>query len=124
MRRRLFEDTHEQFRASFKAFVAKEMVPYNDEWEQAGMARVLRYDAPFNFAALHNFAVPQCAGELICLLNNDTEIITPGWLREMAGHALRPSVGAVGEVLFDDVVALRAVQTVRGGEGDGSVGVA
>jgi alkylation response protein AidB-like acyl-CoA dehydrogenase len=37
MRRHLFEDTHDQFRASFKAFVAKEMAPYNDEWERAGI---------------------------------------------------------------------------------------
>lgn len=76
------------------------------EWERAGAVRVLPYDAPFNYAALHNFAVPQCRGELICLLNNDTEVISPGWLRELAGHAVRPSVGAVGAMLLypDDTI--------------------
>ena len=70
------------------------------DWERAGLVRVIAYDEPFNYAALHNFAVPKCGGELICLLNNDTEIITPGWLRELAGHAVRPTVGAVGAMLL------------------------
>lgn len=75
-------------------------------WERSGGVRVLPYDAPFNYAALHNFAVPKCRGELICLLNNDTEVISPRWLRELAGHAIRPSVGAVGAMLLypDDTI--------------------
>jgi O-antigen biosynthesis protein len=87
------------------------------EWERAGVARVIRFDAPFNYAALHNFAVPQCAGELVCLLNNDTEVITAGWLREMAGHALRPTVGAVGAMLLypDDTIQHAGVVLGLGG---------
>ena len=37
MRRTLFEDTHELFREGFAGFVAKEITPYADEWEQAGI---------------------------------------------------------------------------------------
>jgi alkylation response protein AidB-like acyl-CoA dehydrogenase len=33
----LFEDEHELFRQSFRTFVSKEMVPHNEEWEQAGV---------------------------------------------------------------------------------------
>ena len=69
-------------------------------WERESTVRVLRYDAPFNYAALHNFAVPKCSGELICMLNNDTEVISPRWLHEMAGHAIRPTTGAVGAMLL------------------------
>ena len=42
-------------------------------------------------------------GEIIGLLNNDVEVISPSWLREMVGHALRPEVGAVGcRLLYKD----------------------
>jgi len=36
--RALFDDIHEEFRASFAAFVAKELVPEYLEWEKAGIA--------------------------------------------------------------------------------------
>ena len=61
MRRHLFEDTHEQFRASFKAFVAKEMVPYDDEWERAGIVPREVFEA----AGSHGFlgmAIPEAYG--------------------------------------------------------------
>ena len=45
-----------------------------------GSYRVLRYDAPFNFSAINNFAVREARGELVGLLNNDLEVITPAWL--------------------------------------------
>ena len=65
--------------------------------------RVLSYDHPFNFAAIQNFAVQQSKGELICLLNNDTEVITPGWLDEMVGRLSQPDVGVVGaRLLYGD----------------------
>ena len=36
LKRTLFEDEHEQFRASVRAFVESEIVPHADEWEAAG----------------------------------------------------------------------------------------
>src|SRR3546814_5272431 len=39
-------------------------------------------------------------GEVIGLLNNDIEVITPDWLTEMVGHALRPEIGVVGAMLY------------------------
>src|SRR6478735_5810009 len=38
MERTLFDDTHEQFRASFRSFVAKEIAPHYLDWEAAGIA--------------------------------------------------------------------------------------
>ena len=67
---------------------------------ETGHARVLRYDAPFNYSAINNFAVRQARGELLCLLNNDTEVISPGWLDEMASLAIRSVTGAVGAMLY------------------------
>ena len=37
MRRTLFDDEHEQFRASVARFIAAEVAPHNDEWERAGL---------------------------------------------------------------------------------------
>ena len=39
MRRTLFDDDHELFRASVRAFIDKEIVPHVDEWEAAGIRR-------------------------------------------------------------------------------------
>ena len=77
-----------------------ETFAYFAELERDARTRVLRYDAPFNYSAINNWAVAQCDGALVGLLNNDIEAIGPGWLREMAGHALRPEIGAVGAMLY------------------------
>ena len=68
----------------------------------SGNARVqvLRYDAAFNYSALNNFAVRAARGEIICLLNNDTAVISPDWLEEMLGRLLQNQVGAVGAKLY------------------------
>lgn len=68
--------------------------------EQDDRVRVLRYPGPFNYSALNNRAVQESASELILLLNNDIDVIDPGWLREMVSHAIRPHVGAVGSKLL------------------------
>jgi O-antigen biosynthesis protein len=65
--------------------------------------RVLAYPGEFNYAAINNFAAAQAAGDLLLLLNNDTEVITPDWLEAMVGPALRDEVGAVGaRLLYPD----------------------
>ncbi|MHB1058739.1 MAG: glycosyltransferase family 2 protein [Rhodanobacter sp.] len=68
--------------------------------------RVRKHDQPFNYSSINNDAVSDCRGELICLLNNDVEVITPDWLEELASQALRPHVGAVGAMLYypDDTI--------------------
>lgn len=62
--------------------------------------RVLRYGASFNYAAINNTAVSHAHGEVLTLLNNDVEVISPDWLEEMVSHALRPGIGAVGAKLL------------------------
>ncbi|HEY0439709.1 MAG TPA: glycosyltransferase family 2 protein [Xanthobacteraceae bacterium] len=61
---------------------------------------VLSYPAPFNYAAINNYAVESTGAEFVCLLNNDTEVITPDWLSDMVGYALQPGVGCVGAKLL------------------------
>ncbi len=62
--------------------------------------RVLRYDHPFNYSAMNNMAVREARGAVVCLLNNDTEVISPDWLKEMVGHLQQPRVGVVGAKLY------------------------
>lgn len=65
--------------------------------------QVLRDDGPFNFSRLNNRAARLATGELLCLLNNDIEVLAPDWLEIMASQALRPDVGAVGaRLLYPD----------------------
>ncbi len=62
--------------------------------------RILSYDAPFNYSAINNFAAANANGEILALLNNDMEVITPDWLTEMVSNAIRPGIGAVGAKLY------------------------
>jgi GT2 family glycosyltransferase len=62
--------------------------------------KLLRYDAPFNFSLINNFAVAKSDGYYVLLLNNDTEVITPDWMEGMVEQAQRPSIGAVGPLLL------------------------
>jgi len=65
-----------------------------------GRFSVIRRDIPFNFPALVNAGVAATDGDLVLLLNNDTEVLDGAWLDEMAGYAQRPDIGAVGCVLL------------------------
>jgi len=69
-------------------------------WSRAPDVIVVRDDAPFNFSGLNNAAVASARGDVICLLNDDTEILTPTWLEEMVGLALLDDVGTVGARLW------------------------
>lgn len=62
--------------------------------------RILRYEGTFNYAAIHNFAVPYARGEYLVLLNNDTEVLSENWLEEMLGLCQKPETGAVGAKLY------------------------
>ena len=61
---------------------------------------VVRDDGPFNYSAINNRAVEHANGEVIGLVNNDIEVISPDWLSEMVSIALQPGVGAVGARLW------------------------
>lgn len=65
--------------------------------------QVLRHSGPFNYSAINNRAAAQAQGRLLCLLNNDIEMIGPDWLKIMAHQAVRADVGAVGaRLLYPD----------------------
>lgn len=54
---------------------------------------------PFNFSRFNNQAARGVKGELLLFLNNDTQLLSPNWLEEMVGQAIRPVIGVVGCLL-------------------------
>jgi GT2 family glycosyltransferase len=73
---------------------------YMDRLQVAGKARVLRYDLPFNYAAINNYAAQHARGSILGLVNNDVEVIGADWLAEMVSHAVRADIGCVGAKLY------------------------
>lgn len=71
-----------------------------DKWKAERRIKVVDYDHPFNYSRINNFGFEQASGDIYCLMNNDIEVITPGWLDEMVSHAVRSDVGAVGAMLY------------------------
>ncbi|TXN28244.1 glycosyltransferase [Lacisediminihabitans profunda] len=73
----------------------------NDEWYSAnshGLSLAVDWwvESPFNYSRVNNHGARSTDGEIILFLNDDTQIVDPGWLREMVGALLREGVGTVG----------------------------
>lgn len=63
--------------------------------------KTCEYNKPFNFSAINNFAATEAAaGDCFLFLNNDTEVITKGWLKTMLGFAVQKRTGAVSAKLL------------------------
>ncbi|MBM3256363.1 MAG: glycosyltransferase [Candidatus Moranbacteria bacterium] len=73
---------------------------YLEKLKDYPACKVLKYDKPFNFSTINNFAVSWSKNEYILFLNNDTEVITGEWLSAMLEQIQRPEVGAVGAKLL------------------------
>ena len=81
---------------------AIDAMDYLEELKEEGI-EVVRIGGAFNYAAMHNEVIPSLAGPLICLLNNDIEVLEENWLEVMASRALEETVGAVGaKLLYPD----------------------
>lgn len=79
--------------------------------------QVIEYTGEFNYASIHNYAVPKAKGEYILLLNNDTWIDNPDSIREMVSYCMREDVGIVGSLLYypDDMIQHAGVIVGYGG---------
>lgn len=61
---------------------------------------VVDYDRPFNFSDKVNRGVVASSGEVVIALNDDTQVISPGWIEELVAHLADPDVGMVGPLLL------------------------
>ena len=79
--------------------------------------RFLRYDGPFNYAALNNFAVRHCDSPYLLFLHNDTEVTNAEWLTSMLEFAQQKAIGAVGAKLLYPDGTIQHAGVVLGIEG-------
>ena len=83
--------------------------------------KVACWPGPWNWSAINNFGVRAATGEYYLLLNNDTQVITPGWIEEMLMFAQRSDVGIVGAKLCYANNTIQHAGTIVG-LGGGTVG--
>ena len=61
--------------------------------------KVIPFNQVFNFSVANNIGVGACDGEIVVLLNNDTEVVTPDWLEILLFYLSKDNVGIVGPML-------------------------
>lgn len=71
-----------------------------DQLNTSDHVRVIEYPKPFNFSDKCNLGVIDSRGDVIVLLNDDTEVITGDWLATLVPLALEPDIGIVGPMLI------------------------
>ncbi|MCR4907658.1 MAG: glycosyltransferase family 2 protein [Lachnospiraceae bacterium] len=97
----------------------KETEEYYKELEEIPVVRLLRYvpdenGGGFNFSKLINFGAAKASGEVLLLLNNDTEVITRSWMEELLMFVQREDVGAVGAKLYYEDYTIQHAGIVLG----------
>lgn len=73
---------------------------YYEEIRSNRKVSVAKYDEPFNYSKINNYAASLIDSEYIIFLNNDTEVISPEWLTAMLEHVQREEVGIAGGLLY------------------------
>ncbi|TAN23601.1 MAG: glycosyltransferase [Actinomycetota bacterium] len=68
--------------------------------ERFDKVEIHHYDKPFNYSDMHNWLISKLDSELICLLNNDTEIVEESWLSELITLVSLPGFAAAGAMLL------------------------
>src|SRR5215213_3264346 len=86
--------------------------------------RVIPFREEYNYSRINNLGVSQSKGEYVLLLNDDTEVISGGWLEAMLEHAQRPEVGAVGAKLIYPDGRVQHAGVLTGVGGSWGLGVA
>ncbi len=77
-----------------------ETLVWFEEMAQRADVRILSDPGEFNFSRINNMAVEQARGELLCFLNNDTDVISADWLNRARAFLSLPEIGMVGARLL------------------------
>jgi GT2 family glycosyltransferase len=65
-----------------------------------GCERITYTESVFNISKKLNLGASIAKGELLLLLNDDIEILTPSWIERMVEHFEKPHIGVVGAKLI------------------------
>lgn len=99
-----------------------ECIRYFEMLNEHPQITLLTYNEPFNYSAINNFGAKHAKGEVLALVNNDIEVITPDWLLNMVSHVMRDDIGCVGaKLLYGDnrIQHAGVVMGYGGGAGHG-----
>jgi O-antigen biosynthesis protein len=71
-------------------------------------------DRPFNYAWANNWGAEACSSEILCFLNDDTEVITPDWVEKLVARVSLPGVAAAGPMLYYPNDTIQHAGTILG----------
>jgi GT2 family glycosyltransferase len=78
--------------------------------------RLVTFEDEFNYSAKINLGARHAEGELLLLLNDDMEVVTPDWIERMTMYARHPEIGAAGaRLLWEDGCIQHAGVVFEGG---------
>jgi O-antigen biosynthesis protein len=61
---------------------------------------LLEWSEAFDFSRKTNHGVARSRGDIVIMLNDDTEVITPDWIETLVGLVAEPDVGMAGPMLL------------------------
>lgn len=80
-----------------------ETIAYLDTLKDSDLFQIIKDPDPFNFSRINNLAAARASGDILCFLNNDTEVISKDWLNRARTFLSMAEVGMVGaRLLFPD----------------------
>lgn len=77
-----------------------ETLAFYDQIIERQDVSIIHYDEPFNYSRAINLGASRAKTDLLLFLNDDMQVIHPGWLGELVQWAQRPEIGVVGTKLI------------------------
>lgn len=82
-------------------FARPERAVFLNTFADRKIFRIIQYsNRPFNYSWVNNLGVRESTGEILCFLNDDTEVISADWLQQLVARVTLPGVAAVGPMLY------------------------
>jgi GT2 family glycosyltransferase len=76
---------------------------YYDEIRGLKQVSIHHFEEAFNYSQVNNYGARESNGDHLLFLNNDVEIIDPGWLHELVRWVVLPEIGITGaKLIFPD----------------------
>jgi hypothetical protein len=70
------------------------------DWLQRLPVRLVQSEGPFNWSATNNRGAALAQGDYLLFLNDDVEVVEPGWLGTMVNSAMQYGAAIVGPLLL------------------------